>query len=71
MANDKIEELANISLNDAVMKIQKEKAKILEEFAKAYLAETSFQPSEVEMVHQRMPIKDGIIENVIFFRKRA
>lgn len=67
----KEKEFSQISLNEAISKLQEEKHKILEEFAKAYLAETELLPSQIEMCHQQLPIKDGIIENIIFFRKKA
>ena len=60
-----------ISIEDAVKQIQAEKHKILEAFAKAYLAESGLMPSEVEMVHQQITNQPNIIENVIFFRKKV
>jgi len=68
MANEKVYE---ISVEEAMKKIMSEKNKIIEAFAKAYLAETGLNPSEVELVHQQITNQPNIIENVIFFRKKA
>lgn len=60
-----------ISIEDAMKILQTEKHKIIEAFAKAYLAETGLMPSEVEMCHQQITNQPNIIENIIFFRKKT
>lgn len=67
---NKTEEHTNISIEDAMKTLQEKRNEILEAFAKAYLAETSLNPSEVELVTQQMPIENGIIEHRYFFRKK-
>lgn len=59
-----------ISEVDAVKKLVEERSKILEAFAKAYLAETGLLPSTVELVTQQMPMENNIIETVYYFRRR-
>lgn len=51
--------------------LQKHKHKILEDFARAYLAEMQILPSEIELVHQQLPTVNNIIEHKMFFRKRT
>lgn len=69
MSKLKNEEYTNISIEEATQKLQENRDQILEEFAKAYLAETKLLPSEVELVcHQEM--NGAIIENVYFFRRK-
>ena len=60
-----------ISVEDVVKKLAQERDKILEQFAKAYLAESGLLPSQVELVTQQLPIIDGKIENIYFFRKKT
>jgi len=60
-----------ITVDDAVKKLAEEKNKILEAFAKAYLAETAANPSEIELVTKQMPVENNIIETVYFFRKKS
>lgn len=61
----------NIDIESAVKQLAEQRDKILNEFAKAYLAETSLLPSQVELVSQQMPMtEDKIIETVYFFRKK-
>lgn len=67
---EKNEEFTNISIEEAVKKLQSQKDEILDAFAKAYLADSGLLPTEVELVTQQMPMKDGIIEHVYFFRKK-
>lgn len=50
--------------------LQKHKFKILEDFARAYLAEQNILPSEIELVHQQLPTVNNIIEHKMFFRKK-
>lgn len=71
MSDKKTEEYINISVEKAMSKIRNEKYKIIEQFAEAYLAETELKPSEVEFVTQEMPIENGIIEHVYFFRRKT
>lgn len=63
-------EFKDITLEEAMKKLQTEKHKIIEAFAKAYLAETGLMPSEVEMCHQQTT-NGTVIENVIFFRRKT
>lgn len=60
----------NISENEALLKLNEERNKILNEFAKAYLAETNILPSEVELVSIQTH-KEKEIETVYFFRKKV
>ena len=63
-------EYQNCSVEDMVKKLAEERNKILEAFAKAYLAESGLLPSQVELVTQQKPTVDHIIETVYFFRKK-
>jgi len=67
--NEKEYEIENISLDQMAEQIKKERVKILNEFAKAYLAETQINPSELELV-QRQESKDGLVETVYYFRRK-
>lgn len=71
MKNEKTEEIENISVEDMIKKLHFERDKILDNFAKAYLAESELMPSDVELVTRQMPTVDGIIENIYFFRRKA
>lgn len=70
MNDKKDEEYSNISIEAMVKKLSDERTKILNEFTKAYLAETGLLPSQLELVTRQMPIDNGIIESVFFFRKK-
>jgi hypothetical protein len=62
-------ELNDISIEEALQTLVKEKHKIIEAFAKAYLAETELLPSQVELVTQQT--KTGnLIEHVYYFRRK-
>ena len=69
MAKEVETEYKDVTLNEAIEKLHKEKNRILDEFAKAYLAETGLMPSDVELVTQQSRNGD-IIENVFYFRRR-
>ena len=71
MSKEKEVEIRNINEQEVVQELIKNRNKILEAFTKAYLAETQLMPSQIELVTRQMPIKDGIIENIFFFRKRT
>ena len=58
------------SIEEMVKKLQEDKFRILEDFSRAYLAESGLLPSQVELVTKQMPMVDNIIETVIFFRKK-
>lgn len=58
-----------IDINEMVKKLNEERSKILNEFSKAYLAETGIMPSEVELVTVQ-ETKDKTIETICFFRKK-
>lgn len=61
----------SISEEDVVKKLVEERSKILEQFAKAYLAETGLLPSTVELVTHQFPVENNIIETVYYFRKKV
>lgn len=67
----KDEEFKDISLEDMMRKLIENKSKIIEEFTRAFLAESELKPSEVEFVTQQMPMVKGIIEHRYFFRKKT
>jgi len=71
MAKEKNNTYNAITVEDAIKKLAEERDNILEAFAKAYLAESGLLPSQVELVTQQMPVKDGIIENKYFFRRKT
>lgn len=60
----------NITIEEATLKLKEQRDKILNEFAKAYLAETGLLPSEVELVSSQ-DCKGFIIETVYSFRKKV
>lgn len=62
--------IENIDIENMVKELVQNRNKVLNEFAKAYLAETDTLPSEVELVEKRMPEKDGIIETIYYFRRK-
>lgn len=66
----KEKQLNNISVEEAVAELAKHRNKILEEFSKAYLAESGLLPSQVELVHKITTEKD-IITDIFYFRKKA
>ena len=66
----KDEEHNSISVADMIKKLAEERDKILNDFCKAYLAETQALPSEIELVTLETS-KDGTIEHVYFFRRRS
>lgn len=68
---NKTEEHNNMSIEDAMKTLQEKRNEILEAFAKAYLAETGFNPSEIELVTQQLPMVDNIIEHRYFFRRKS
>jgi hypothetical protein len=59
-----------IDINEMVKKLNEERSKILNEFSKAYLAETGVMPSEVELVTVQ-ETKDKTIETICFFRRKS
>lgn len=71
MKNEKNIEYNNLTGEEIVKKLAEERDKILNEFAKAYLAETKLLPSEVELVTVQNPPENGIIETVYYFRKKT
>lgn len=58
------------SIEKMVEHLAKHRNEILENFSKAYLAETGLLPSEVELICQEMPMKDNIVEHIYYFRKK-
>jgi len=60
----------NIDINEMIKKLSEERSKILNEFSKAYLAETGIMPSEVELVCQEKN-EDKTITHTYFFRKKV
>lgn len=71
MANERNEEYKNMSVEEMVKKLQQEKHRIIEEFAKAYLAESGLLPSEVELVTQQITTDKNTIEHRYFFRRKT
>ena len=69
MAKEVNIEYKDINLTEALAKLALERDKILEEFTKAYLAETGLKPSEIELVCKQDKL-GMTIENVYFFRKK-
>jgi hypothetical protein len=49
--------------------LKKNRNKILEEFAKAYLAETQLLPSQIELVHKSSVENEQIVDT-FYFRKK-
>jgi len=70
MAKEKEEIYNNISIEDAMLELRKKRDEILSDFSKAYLAETSLLPSEVELCCQETVKDANMIETVYFFRKK-
>jgi len=69
MSDEKWEETNNISMDEYVKELHKKKTEILNDFAKAYLAETELLPSEIELVCRQ--INNGTtIENIYEFRRK-
>lgn len=65
-------EKQQISELQMMEEIKKHKDKILEAFAKAYLAETNIPPSELEFVQQQVNSESThIIEYRMFFRRKT
>lgn len=60
----------DINIEEATQKLREERDKILNEFAKAYLAGNETNPSEIELVSQQK-MENNIIETVYFFRKKT
>jgi hypothetical protein len=58
-----------ITIEDVASYLAKHKAKILEDFAKAYLAETNLKPSQVELVHKHS-VTGTEINDVFYFREK-
>jgi len=61
----------NISISDMVLELERNKNNILDDFSKAYLAETGLLPSEVELSCRQMPVDNGIIEHIYSFRRKS
>ncbi len=60
----------DIKIEEATQKLREERDKILNEFAKAYLAGNEVNPSEIELVSQQKT-ENNVIETVYFFRKKT
>jgi hypothetical protein len=72
MPNERNDVYKAMTAEDVVKKLAEERDKILEAFAKAYLAESGLLPSQVEMVTQQLPMNDqNIIETIYYFRRKA
>lgn len=63
-------DLKNVSIEDMVKKLMEFRAEILEDFSKAYLAETGLLPSEVELCNQQVTENQQIITKYFFRRKQ-
>ena len=64
------EEFKDISIEDAMKELHKNRKRILLDFAKAYLAETELSPSEVHLVESHFMTPDGKIETIFEFRRK-
>lgn len=62
-------EEGNLSLNEIANKLIKERNRILDEFAKAYIAEQKIMPSELELV-VREEMEGNTVETIYYFRKK-
>ena len=60
----------NLNVDEMVQQLLKHKAKILDDFAKAYLAESGLNPSEVVLVEQQIKDNGQIKEINYYFRKK-
>jgi len=69
MANEKVEEIFDISSIQSVEELHKHRDKIINEFAKAYLAETKLLPSEIELVCREIRSEKSI-ETIYEFRRK-
>ena len=65
----KEQELEGITEEQMLEALQLQRDKILEEFQKAYLAETNTLPSEIELVHSST-VQGKEIINTFYFRKK-
>ena len=63
-------EASNMSIEQYVAKLMQYKSKIIEDFTKAYLADSGLKPSEVELVQKEVK-SSGKIETVFYFRKKV
>jgi len=70
MSKEKEEIFNNITPEQAVQELYKRKTEILNEFAKAYLAESGLLPSQVELVCKETKNTPDQIETIYFFRKK-
>lgn len=61
--------IEDISMEEVLEKLKDQRNKILEEFSRAFLAESGALPSEVELVHTSSE-EDGKITNLFYFRKK-
>lgn len=68
--DEKFQEMKRME-RDMVQRIMAKRAEIIEEFAKAYIAETGLAPSECELVEVQPKIVSGEAQARFFFRKRA
>lgn len=61
--------LESISEKDALIEILKKRDEILEQFTKAYIAETGILPSKLELVNE-VTEEDGNVVNIFYFREK-
>lgn len=66
---DREEKESQLTLTEIAQKLVKERNKVLDDFAKAYLAETKIMPSDLELVVREERTKD-VIETIYYFRKK-
>ena len=65
----KEETFSDVNQEEALKKLTEKRDEILNDFAKAYLAETKVLPSEVELVTEQKQ-EGTTIETVFYFRKK-
>lgn len=60
----------DLSINEIADKLIKERNKVLDNFAKAYIAEQKIMPSELELV-VREESSGTVAETIYYFRKKT
>lgn len=60
----------NLNIDEMVKQLIKHKSKILDDFAKAYLADSGLKPNEVVLVEQQVTDNGTIKEINYYFKKK-
>lgn len=63
-------QINNIDEDEAVKEIMKKRLEIIEQFTKAYIAETGIFPSQLELVCEKTT-EDNVITETYYFKRRA